>query len=157
MRIGVIGDTHGALDRAEKALRQMGEIDMLLHAGDYYRDAGQLARLLTVPVHAVTGNCDYRAGGPEELLLDVDGVTIWLTHGHLYDVHFSDQKLLYRAREQKARVAVYGHTHVPFNQECDGVLLFNPGSVYHPRGGSGPGYGLLEITAGKVKAALFEL
>ncbi|OAT82239.1 metallophosphoesterase family protein [Desulfotomaculum copahuensis] len=157
MRIGVLSDTHGALDRAEKALRRMGEIDMLLHAGDHYRDAGQLARLLAVPVHAVTGNCDYRAGGPEELLLDVGGVTIWLTHGHLYEVHFSGQKLLHRAREQNARVVVYGHTHVPFNRECDGVLLFNPGSIYHPRGGSGPGYGLLDIEAGRVKAELCEL
>jgi len=28
-----------------------------------------------------------------------------------------------------ARVVVFGHSHIPYNQEHDGQLLFNPGSA----------------------------
>ena len=28
-----------------------------------------------------------------------------------------------------ARVVVFGHSHVPYNEEFDGQLLFNPGSA----------------------------
>jgi putative phosphoesterase len=28
-----------------------------------------------------------------------------------------------------ARVVVFGHSHIPYNQEHDGKLLFNPGSA----------------------------
>ena len=39
-----------------------------------------------------------------------------------------------RARQARlefpdARVVVYGHSHIPYNQEHDGQLLFNPGSA----------------------------
>jgi len=123
---------------------------MLLHAGDHYRDAAHLARLLAVPVHAVVGNCDPRTDGPGEKLLAVEGVTILLTHGHLYDAHYSPLKLFYRARELQAGLVVYGHTHIPYDGECERIRLFNPGSVHHPRGGAGPGYGLLEIEGGRI-------
>ena len=39
MRIGVLSDTHGITSIAEKALAQMGNIDILLHAGDLATDA----------------------------------------------------------------------------------------------------------------------
>ena len=29
----------------------------------------------------------------------------------------------------EARVVVFGHSHIPYNQEHDGQLLFNPGSA----------------------------
>jgi hypothetical protein len=36
-------------------------------------------------------------------------------------------------------VVVHGHTHVPREEEIDGVLYLNPGSVSEPRRGSEPG------------------
>ncbi|AEG14001.1 phosphodiesterase, MJ0936 family [Desulfofundulus kuznetsovii DSM 6115] len=151
MRVGVVSDTHGRVDRAIKLLNQLKPLDLLLHAGDYYRDGRLLAEALKVPVHAVAGNCDFETGGPEEEVLALEGKKVFLTHGHLYHVHFSLQKLLYRALELQADVVVFGHTHVRYCQEHEGILFFNPGSVYAPRGEHGPGCGLLVMEGREVK------
>ncbi len=37
MRIGIISDTHGDTDLAAEAIRQMGDVDLILHAGDTYK------------------------------------------------------------------------------------------------------------------------
>ena len=73
MRIGVVSDTHGSLSTAIKLIREMGELDLLLHAGDYYRDAAALAREFNLPVRAVVGNCDLAAKGPVEEYIELAG------------------------------------------------------------------------------------
>ncbi|MBE3587043.1 MAG: metallophosphoesterase [Thermoanaerobacteraceae bacterium] len=157
MRIGVIGDTHGYVERALKLLKQLEPLDMVLHTGDHYRDAGRLARVIPVPVKAVAGNCDPFKSGPVEELLQLAEKRILLTHGHIYQVHRTLQKLLNRALELQADVVVFGHTHVRYHQEHEGILFFNPGSVYHPRGDHGPGCGLLVMDGREVSAAFYDL
>ncbi|MCL6635805.1 MAG: metallophosphoesterase [Peptococcaceae bacterium] len=157
MRIGIISDTHGRVDRALKLLSQLEPLDLLLHAGDHYRDGQLLAQALEVAVHAVAGNCDFHPAGPGEEVLELEGKKILLTHGHLYHVHFSLQKLLYRALELQADVVVFGHTHVRYCNVHEGVLFFNPGSIHDPRGEHGPGCGLLVLEGREVKASFCEL
>ncbi|MDQ0285466.1 putative phosphoesterase [Desulfofundulus luciae] len=151
MRIGVVSDTHGKVDRAIKLLNQLEPLDLVLHAGDYYHDGRLLAETLEVTVHAVAGNCDFQTGGPGEEVLELAGKKVFLTHGHLYHVHFSLQKLLYRALELQVDVVVFGHTHVRYCQMHEGILFFNPGSVYAPREGHDPGCGLLVIDGREIK------
>ena len=143
MRIGVLSDTHGDLEIARLALAKMGKVDLLLHAGDHYRDALALAK--TVPVHAVVGNCDWELSEPAEVVIEAGGKKIWLTHGHKYGVKYSYNKLLAQAVKNKADIVVYGHTHIPVSEFREGVLLFNPGSVARPRGKRGATYGIIEI------------
>ncbi len=165
MRIGLISDTHEFLDAAYKAMEAMGPVDLLIHAGDHYRDAAKIAAAINVPMHAVVGNCDPRADGPGEKVLEVGGVVLYITHGHRHNVKISTQSLCARAVELKADVAIYGHTHVP---ECgrilvaghykgEGLLLINPGSISIPRGGGGNSYGILEIRDGVVMPAIYYL
>ncbi|SHE87993.1 hypothetical protein SAMN02745218_00978 [Desulfofundulus australicus DSM 11792] len=153
MRAGVISDTHGRLETAVKILNKIKSPDLVLHAGDFYRDGRLLAEILNVPVHAVAGNCDWERNGPEEEVLVLEGKKVFLTHGHLYQVHFSLQKLLYRALELRVDVVVFGHTHDRYCQVHEGILFFNPGSVYAPRGKHGPGGGLLIIEGGEVSSS----
>ena len=48
------------------------------------------------------------------------------------------------AKEKGARIALFGHTHVPFCEEMDGVLVANPGSLSLPRQADGrPTYMIL--------------
>jgi putative phosphoesterase len=150
MRIGVISDSHGLLYYVQRAVEDMGQVDLLLHAGDHYRDASQITVPASVPIHAVVGNCDSRNDGPGEKLLEIEGVSLLLTHGHLYQVHMGISKILYRAAKLNAAVAVFGHTHVAGYQWHGGTLLFNPGSITSPRDGKGVAYGILEINDGKV-------
>ena len=57
LKIGVISDTHNTLN--ETALRELGGVDMILHAGDV-TDRVILDELCQIaPVRAVRGNCDF--------------------------------------------------------------------------------------------------
>ncbi len=44
-----------------------------------------------------------------------------------------------------ARVVVFGHSHIPWNQEIDGQLLFNPGSATDRRRQPRCSVGMLHI------------
>lgn len=165
MRIGLISDTHEILDTAFKAIEAMGPLDLLVHAGDHYRDAAKIASAVNIPVHAVVGNCDSRTEGPEEKVLDIDGVILYITHGHRYNVKISIYSLFSRAVELRADVAVYGHTHVAgygrtrvagYENES-GLLIINPGSVSKPRGDGRCSYGILEIGGGIIRPEIFYL
>ncbi len=149
-----MSDSHGDLRQAERALKEMGEIFMLIHAGDYYRDGLRLGKLLGCEVVAVGGNCDRGKKGPPEEVLEVGGHRLFVTHGHLYGVKFGLMRLYYRALEVGADVVVFGHTHVPFSEEIEGIYFFNPGSITWPRGGKKATYGLLELAPGKVTGFL---
>lgn len=157
MRIGVLSDTHSFILTAGRAIAAMGEIDVLLHAGDHYHDASKLAVMLDIPVHAVVGNCDVRVEGPEEKILDLEGVLFYLTHGHRFNVKSSLDRLYFKALETNTRVVVYGHTHVSGYEWYNGILLFNPGSVTSPRDGSRMSYGVIELREGLIIPDIFYL
>lgn len=165
MRIGLISDTHEVLDTAFKAIEAMGPIDLLIHAGDHYRDAAKIAAAINVPVHAVVGNCDSRTEGPEEKVLQVDGAVLFITHGHRYNVKISIYSLFNRAVELKADVVIYGHTHIPGYGHTrvagytngEGLLIINPGSISKPRGNGNFSYGILEIEKGIIKPDIYYL
>ena len=158
MKIGIISDTHQNLKLAKKVIEHMGPVDMLLHAGDHYRDALKLSDEIGINIKAVIGNCDI-SDGPAEEIIDLDGVKVLLTHGHRYGVKFGLDKLYYRARELEARVVVFGHSHVPAEEWVEGILFLNPGSTGIPRGpGSKPTYGILYINDDKkIKAYIHEI
>ncbi|MHB8170336.1 MAG: metallophosphoesterase [Thermincolia bacterium] len=158
MKIGVISDTHQKLELAKKVIEHMGPVDMLLHAGDHYRDALKLSDVTGINIKAVIGNCDM-SNGPTEEIIDLDGVRVLLTHGHRYGVKLGLDKLYYRAREVEAQVVVFGHSHVPAEEWVEGILFLNPGSIGIPRGpGSKPTYGILYINDDKkVKAYIHEI
>lgn len=155
MRIAVFSDTHGKWEGLALTRSRLGEVDLLVHAGDHYRDAQAVAAGLGLPpghIHAVVGNCDYGTPGPEELILELDGVRILLLHGHRHEVKRTLQPVFYRAQEAEVQAVIFGHSHVPVCMTDQGLLLFNPGSYSEPRV-PGPGScGLLNIEAGKVQA-----
>lgn len=157
MRVGVLSDTHNRLDLASMAIKQMGSIEVLLHAGDLYHDAFRLTLPLEVQVVAVRGNSDYGEDGRVEEVLELAGHKILLTHGHLYRVKHACQKLLDRAKKLQVKAVVFGHTHIVKNVVEDDILLFNPGSISFPMGGTGPSYGLLEIDNKGITGEIFYL
>jgi putative phosphoesterase len=161
VRVAVISDTHGDLHNLGKAKALLGSVDWLLHAGDYIRDAAPTARLLGVPperVRAVVGNCDYHLIEPALEIIELEGVRLLLTHGHHFGVKHTLDRIYYKAVESKARVAVFGHSHVAISAEDSGVLLFNPGSLSQPRHPADPpSCGLLELSAGGVVSRILHL
>ncbi|MEW5953300.1 MAG: metallophosphoesterase [Bacillota bacterium] len=156
MRVGVLSDTHNSFEFAWRAIEEMSPVDMLLHAGDHYYDVFRIKLPENVPVVAVAGNSDYGDQGNAEEVVELAGHRILLTHGHLYQVKFTCDKLLYRAGELGVQAVVFGHTHMPVNTVEKGILLFNPGSISFPVGRSSPSFGILHIDK-EIKGEIFYL
>lgn len=89
MKILVVSDTHGDTDKAEEAIRyNKDSISMIIHLGDYFRDAQKLAEMFPeIPIEYIYGNSDFMIDGvPAEKMLNVCGKRIFMTHGHRYSV-----------------------------------------------------------------------
>ncbi|OPZ70404.1 MAG: hypothetical protein BWY80_01509 [Firmicutes bacterium ADurb.Bin456] len=154
MRLIVFSDSHGRLEHALWALRETGQVDLVLHAGDNYRDALELAEVTGLPVEAVPGNCDQGEKKPQELLLELAGYRILLTHGHRIAHGRMHEELLAQAAETGAGAVVFGHTHMAEVRWDDGVLLFNPGSIARPRDRQRPSYGILDLDKGGIRPSI---
>jgi uncharacterized protein len=158
VRIGVLSDTHGNLAKARLAIKQMGEVDAIIHAGDHYMDATSLNIETGIKMHAVVGNNDYHKEGPSELEVKINDFKFYILHGHQFGyARTRSQKLYYAGFEKSAQVVIYGHTHVPHLEWVNGILLFNPGSVYRPRSDYGPSFGVLEIESNSIKPKIYQL
>ena len=155
-KILVISDTHGRTKNLEKILPKVQPVDYLFHLGDVGRDADYIEVIAECPCVFVAGNNDFYSELPTERLPKIEDTRFFLTHGHNYYVNAHKTLLAKVAKEKGADVAVFGHTHVPFQEEVNGVLLLNPGSLSLPRQEDHyPTYMILYVSeGGKVEAEL---
>lgn len=155
MRILVTSDTHHDFDALYRlVLREKDRIDLLLHLGDGAQDIDDLRAVFPLlPVRFVRGNCDYVSTAPDTAVVEADGVRLLLTHGHLFNVNYSTERLATEARRQNADVALFGHTHRQLCRSGQGVQVMNPGSLAKPRDGK-RGYGVIEIIQGQPVCSL---
>ena len=155
----ILSDSHQHVSAIDRVLEQSAP-HMMIFCGDGLRDFSY--RDLPCPLYAVKGNCDAFLHGVDEvdneIILPVDGLRIFVTHGHRYDVKDGLEKLVARAAAVKADVAIFGHTHVPLERflpagcpmETYGIhlekplYLFNPGSI----GAMRPSFGTLTVRDG---------
>ncbi len=56
-------------------------------------------------------------------------VKAFITHGHLYNVDWNTDSLVYAAMEEGCSIAMFGHTHQAVNGELGSVKLLNPGTA----------------------------
>ncbi|KRQ86146.1 hypothetical protein ABG79_02098 [Caloramator mitchellensis] len=133
MRIGIVSDTHKNLFMLDKAIKLMGDIDLLIHLGDCKEDLIKINTKYNLDYEAVLGNNDFLREGESEKLIVLKGKKILLTHGHKYNVYFGLDRLYYRAAELEADVVLYGHTHVQHIEWINNILFINPGSTSLPR------------------------
>jgi predicted phosphodiesterase len=91
---------------------------------------------------------------PETLEFDIGGARIAMIHdsGHKE----GRRKRLYR-RFPKARAIVFGHSHIPFLEDEDGLLLLNPGSPTDRRRQPRHTFALLWAEEGSVWAEILTL
>jgi uncharacterized protein len=147
MRILLISDTHGKIERALEIYQRLhaeAPIDMIVHCGDFYEDAREIEARLGVRTLAVKGNCDGCFDEAEgTAILETEAGDIFVTHGHMQDVNFSMQKLFYTALDNNCVGAFFGHTHRSVNVETGGVTIVNPGSLTKPHDGSTGSFALV--------------
>jgi putative phosphoesterase len=152
MRIIVVSDTHGSPDLLLAAVRRAGKTDMLLHLGDGQRDCAVLEGNYDGETYMVRGNCDFAPYDVYERFIPLNGASIYMTHGHLFDAKITLNKLWFKGREAGADVVCFGHTHVPLLEKRGKVTLLNPGSLRH-----GKTYGIIEIKDGKTEISIKRL
>ena len=85
-------------------------------------------------INVVRGNCDYDSGYPERLVVKIGDVIIAQTHGHLYGINFTWDKLDLWAQQEDADICLYGHLHAATAWRNGKTVFINPGSVSQPRG-----------------------
>ena len=132
------------------------EPDSCIFLGDGERDLLRLQeKYPLLPIIAVQGNCDPRSQLPMKLTVELEGHRIFATHGHRYEVKQDPDLtvLRYTAKAERAEIALYGHTHTPYQEYRDGILLLNPGSC----GAFHAGYARLFLEQDTVWAELVRL
>lgn len=156
MKILVISDTHGDIDKAKATIEKCKDIDLIIHLGDYLRDAEKLNSMFPdIPFEYIYGNSDFMIGDVQaEKLLEYEGKRIFITHGHRYSVKWDYERLCKKAEEMHADLLLFGHTHVPDLIEKNNCFLLNPGSISDPRNGSKESYAIIELSQMKIEPKL---
>ena len=161
-RIGVISDTHlprRAARIPDAALRYFAgaDVELILHAGDLSTRAALDQLEAYAPVEAVQGNVEddeiVRAL-PITRQISVGGCLIGLAH--ILGDH-ATRRAEARRLFPDARVVVFGHSHIPFIEDRDGLLLLNPGSATDRRRQPHCTIALLTISGGEPSATIIPL
>ena len=159
-RIGVISDTHvpqHAPRVPDTALRHFEDVELIVHAGDLSSLAviGQLSAY--APVEAVQGNVelpDVVTALPVKRHVVVGGCLIGIVHILGERAHYARNA---RREFADARVVIFGHSHIPYLEDHDGLLLLNPGSATDRRREPHCSIALLTITDGQPSAEIIAL
>lgn len=153
----VLADTHLRRDWPNRTLpprvhELLAEADVVLHAGDVLEPEHLDDLRRHAPLHVVRGNNDRELHDvPEQLVVELAGVRIGMVHDS-GPTRGRAERL--RRRFPDADVVVFGHSHVPWNQEgVGGQLLFNPGSPTERRRQPHRTVGWLDLADGRVRTA----
>ncbi len=153
MKLVIASDIHGSAYWCRKLMEVVAQEqpDKLILLGDllYHGPRNDLPRdyapKQVIPmlcsyrdqILCVRGNCEAEVDQmvldfpcmADYALLECDGKTMYLTHGH----HFSPEKL---PPLGEGSIFLSGHTHVKIDQIHGGIRCLNPGSVSIPKDGS---------------------
>ncbi len=145
--VGVISDTH--IPQFKKLPEAIWEhftgVELIIHAGDL-SVLSVIDELETIaPVVAVQGNVEE-----EEVILKLPiKREVVVGHCRIGIVHIlGDSHNRVRVARQEfpsADCVVFGHSHIPWNEEYNGQLLFNPGSATDRRRQPRCSIGLLHV------------
>ncbi|AUS97911.1 YfcE family phosphodiesterase [Clostridium thermosuccinogenes] len=156
MKILVFSDTHGETDRAEDVIRNSNGIDLVIHLGDYFRDAQKLSNMFPqIPFEYVYGNSDFMIGSvAAEKILEYCGKRILITHGHRYSVNWDYSKLYKKAEDTKVDMILFGHTHIAHIEDRGSCILLNPGSISDPRDDSRESYAIITLDENSIQPVI---
>jgi len=125
MEIAIVADTHDNLKNLEKALNWINKegIELILHCGDISRQEtiDFIAKKFQGEIKYVKGNADYNLDLLNSLELEVDGKKIWFDH------YPEEAKRM--ALSGKYDLALYGHTHRPWDKVYGNCHMINPGEL----------------------------
>lgn len=154
-KILIFSDSHGDINRCLDIINSSGNVHAIIHAGDYAGDAEDLQSIYpNIPVYYVKGNNDFFSSAPGHMTTIIDGVRIYITHGHEQRVKYESDYHTLRLSAAKAspNLVVFGHTHIPYISYDGGFTVLNPGSIRFSAT-----YAIAEIENGTVKTSILEV
>ena len=124
MRCLVFSDSHEDITNMEKITKRFYP-DVILHLGDSINDAMILKnKFPLINFECIKGNIDEDSDAPEEYLVSLEKVKIYLTH-----CQKEQNMMIDKAIEEKAQIYLYGNTHTPAFSATRGIVLMNPGAI----------------------------
>ncbi|MEN1968304.1 metallophosphoesterase [Lentibacillus sp. N15] len=136
----IVSDSHGLTQELQQ-IKERHDADYMVHCGDSEldMDADPLEGFIKV-----AGNCDSDSRFPDEQVIRLDSINLFVTHGHLYQVKRNLMNLAYRAQEDHAQIVCFGHTHIAGAENSGNQLFINPGSIRMPRNRAERTYALMD-------------
>jgi putative phosphoesterase len=131
LRIAVISDSHGKVPGV--VFESLKEADEIWHLGDFC-NLSTLSAFVGIgkPFYGVLGNNDFGLDLPPHLDLTRFGRTFHIVH-------------ILPRRLPLCDFLLFGHTHVPRDDQVGSCRLLNPGTIGKPNKGSPPSWAWLQI------------
>ena len=159
MKLLVVSDIHGSAYYAEKIpeIFEREKADKIIVLGDLYyhgprnpltkdyspMKVAEILNSLKDRLEVIKGNCDAEVDEmisefkfKEHLLLDVNNMKVYFTHGHKNNMD--------NLPDEQIDMMVYGHFHIGFIVKKDGIIFANPGSISLPKDNTKNSYLILE-------------
>lgn len=133
MKILIVSDTHGRHSAFDKALKEAGKIDALIHLGDTEGGEDYIEAVCGCPAYVLAGNNDFFSDNLREMEVVFGTKKAFMTHGHYYYVSLGPERIIEEGKMRNADIVMFGHTHKPFLEMIDGMIVLNPGSLSYPR------------------------
>ena len=136
LKICLCSDNHGNMESIRRILSENPACDYYLHCGD-----SMVSPDILSPFASVLGNNDWDYDYPRSRKFEIHGHRIFMFHGTGYT--YSQKLMLNKAKDEKADVVFFGHTHVFTDETINKIRFINPGSTYHNRDMSCPCYAIV--------------
>ena len=159
MKLLVVSDIHGSAYYAEKIpeIFEREKADKIIVLGDLYyhgprnpltkdyspMKVAEILNSLKDRLEVIKGNCDAEVDEmisefkfKEHLLLDVNNLKVYFTHGHKNNMD--------NLPDEQIDMMVYGHFHTGFIVKKDRIIFANPGSISLPKDNTKKSYLILD-------------
>lgn len=152
-QIIVVSDSHKHNNTLNSIFKAHPQINTCIHCGDIQDD---YHKLNIEHLYIVSGNTDFNDLN-QELNLNIEGVNIYISHGHQHYVDDGLDLLKEFASQHDFQLICFGHTHKALFTLENGIYYLNPGSVAFPRGGLFlvPTYAILTIDSHEVQCTFY--
>ena len=161
MKLLIVSDIHGSGYYANKLLEivEQENPDKIVLLGDLYyhgprnpltekygpMEVANILNSLKDKILAVKGNCDAEVDEmisefplQENIQMKANGYNLFFTHGHKYNMDNLPPIGI------DIDIMFYGHFHVNFIEEKNGIIFVNPGSISLPKQNTEHGYAIFE-------------
>lgn len=154
MKLVVFSDSHGNIDAFNQMLQAEGSYDAIYCLGD---SGFSKSFLSNHNIISVKGNYPFGPKLPLEIIKKIVNYNFFLTHGHLYGVKFTLNRLINKANILRADICIFGHTHQAYLRKTNQLILLNPGALSYNKSSNGPSYSRIYLTDNSINIEIVSL